>query len=266
MGEIIKHNILYPQSVLSTRVISPDCRVFLWSHEMETKTCTVCEETKPATLEFFHKQKGGKYGLQAKCKVCSAEKYREKNPIVLVYEFPASKVCSCCKKEFPANAEFFHKQKGGKYGLMSWCKVCKAKYSAKYDQIPKVKQRHNERKRKRDKERRKTDTQYKLKKNLRKRLRDALQGNSKSAPTLKLLGCTVEYLKNHLESQFTEGMGWDNYGFYGWHIDHIIPIDSFDLTDPAQQRECFHFSNLQPLWAEDNLIKGSSIPAVLDRF
>ena len=106
-------------------------------------------------------------------------------------------------------------------------------------------------------ERIRNDINYRIEKNLRKRLWDAIKGNNKSASTIKLLGCAVEYLKNHLESQFTEGMNWDNYG--KWHIDHIIPCASFDFTDPFQQRECFHFSNLQPLWAEDNLKKGSNL-------
>jgi hypothetical protein len=77
----------------------------------------------------------------------------------------------------------------------------------------------------------------------------------KSAQTLELIGCGVEELKRHLETHFLPGMSWDNYG--EWHIDHIRPCASFDLTDPAQQRACFNFKNLQPLWAKDNLSKGS---------
>jgi HNH endonuclease. len=52
-------------------------------------------------------------------------------------------------------------------------------------------------------------------------------------------------------------MSWDNYGRDGWHIDHIRPCASFDLTDPEQQRQCFHYTNLQPLWAADNIRKGA---------
>ena len=66
----------------------------------------------------------------------------------------------------------------------------------------------------------------------------------------------MKELKIYLESLFQEGMTWDNYNFYGWHIDHIIPIASFDLSDPEQQKKCFHYTNLQPLWASDNLQKG----------
>lgn len=217
---------------------------------MNTKTCIGCGETKPATTEFFHTEKTGKGGLRGRCKVCRS--LDRKKPVV--YEFPASRVCSYCGVEKPATLGFFHKDKKAKHGLTKKCKVCQAEYRAK----PEVKQRRNER----HKERYDNDTQYKLSMNLRGRLSKAIKRNTKSASTLELLGCTVEHLKNHLESQFTDGMNWDNYGYYGWHIDHIIPIDSFDLTDPAQQRECFHFSNLQPLWAKENISKGAKLETV----
>jgi hypothetical protein len=195
---------------------------------MNTKICTKCGIEKLATTEFFHKSSTGKYGFHARCKVCICVKK------TTVYEFPASKVCSCCNKEFAATTEFFSKHPEGKYGLRSLCKVCKGK------------QRN-----KRRNERHKTDIQFKLANNLRTRLYAALQGKSKSAPTFKLLGCTVEYLKNYLEGFFTNKMNWENYGTY-WVIDHIVSIKSFDLTDPAKQRSCFNYLNLQPLEKEIN--------------
>lgn len=75
---------------------------------------------------------------------------------------------------------------------------------------------------------------------------------------MEMLGCSVEDLKTKLEAQFQSGMSWDNYGRTGWHIDHIRPCASFDLSDPMQQAECFHYTNLQPLWALDNMKKGST--------
>jgi len=83
------------------------------------------------------------------------------------------------------------------------------------------------------------------------------QFGAKACKTTRLIGCTVEELRHHLEAQFADGMSWDNYGRDGWHIDHIRPCASFDLTDPEQQRQCFHYTNLQPLWAADNIRKGS---------
>ena len=72
------------------------------------------------------------------------------------------------------------------------------------------------------------------------------------------MGCTTDELVAHLEKQFTPGMTWDNWAYRGWHIDHIRPCASFDLADPEQQRECFHYTNLQPLWAVDNMRKSDN--------
>jgi len=95
-----------------------------------------------------------------------------------------------------------------------------------------------------------------IKINLRNRLGHICRGR-KCDTTEKLVGCSWIDLRNHIQSLWTANMTWDNYG--EWHIDHKRPCASFDLTIPAQQRECFHFTNLQPLWAKDNLTKGDSI-------
>jgi hypothetical protein len=94
-------------------------------------------------------------------------------------------------------------------------------------------------------------------KNLRAHMRRIRPG-FKSESTGKILGCTIEHCCNHLESQFAEGMTWDNYG--EWHIDHIIPCAFFDLTKPSHQKVCFNWQNLQPLWESDNCSKGDKIP------
>lgn len=77
--------------------------------------------------------------------------------------------------------------------------------------------------------------------------------------TRNLLGCSIKEFEKHLESKFIEGMSWENYGYRGWHVDHIIPCDSFDLTLPEAQKQCFHYSNMQPLWWKINLSKGNKI-------
>jgi hypothetical protein len=103
------------------------------------------------------------------------------------------------------------------------------------------------------------DLKYKLMCLSRSRIGDALRGRgAKSHRTTRLIGCSIEHLRQHLEAQFTEGMTWDNHG--EWHIDHIRPCASFDLTHEQQQLECFNYTNLQPLWAKDNLSKGARIP------
>ena len=104
------------------------------------------------------------------------------------------------------------------------------------------------------------NVQYKLGQLLRYRLWISLkEQNSDNINSAKeLLGCSKEELIEHLESQFSEGMTWENWSLNSWHIDHIRPVSSFDLSDPAQVKECFHYSNLQPLWAIDNLKKSDS--------
>ena len=105
--------------------------------------------------------------------------------------------------------------------------------------------------------RRNIDFNFRLLGNLRHRVYMALKGICKSERTMKLVGCSIEELKNYLKKQFTTGMSWNNYG--KWHIDHIKPCVKFDLSKVSEQRRCFHYTNLQPLWAVDNLSKGKKI-------
>lgn len=98
----------------------------------------------------------------------------------------------------------------------------------------------------------------KITQSARSRINEAIRNKSttRSGSTTKLLGCTFEELYNHLESLFKDGMTWENYGRDGWHVDHIRPCSSFNLADPEQQKLCFHYTNLQPLWWHENLSKG----------
>lgn len=102
--------------------------------------------------------------------------------------------------------------------------------------------------------------QAKTKHSLRTRINLVLKGKIKSGSTIDLLGCSIEFFLQYIESKFLPGMTWNNHTRNGWHIDHIIPCASFDLTDPEQQKKCFHYSNLQPLWAVDNLRKSDKVP------
>ena len=103
------------------------------------------------------------------------------------------------------------------------------------------------------------DVHFKLSGNLKSRINQAIQNNSKRGHTLELLGCSIEFLKKHIESQFKEGMNWDNWALNGWHIDHIYPCASFNFNKKSEQKICFHWSNLQPLWAKDNFEKSDKI-------
>lgn len=102
------------------------------------------------------------------------------------------------------------------------------------------------------------DINFKLAQNLRKRINKALKGISKSKSTINLLGCSIKELRLYLESKFKIEMNWSNYGYYGWHVDHIRPCASFNLSKESEQKKCFHYTNFQPLWAIDNIKKGKN--------
>lgn len=182
-----------------------------------------------------------------------------------------TKICNKCQRELYVSQ--FHKRNTSPGGYAHQCKECRSisrkgthkEYSATYYLKYKDRQREleklnrnkiNARKRERAKERRQTDVNYKIKTNLRGRIYKAVKQNIKSESTMILIGCSIEELKIYLSAMFTEGMNWNNYG--KWHIDHIKPCAAFDLSDPIQQKECFHYSNLQPMWAIENIRKSSS--------
>jgi hypothetical protein len=210
------------------------------------KQCRKCGQIKD-TLEF-HADKTKKDGFNSWCKLCRGSKKKFIKPAGM-------KKCNICGKI--KSVDDFHKNITCKDGFHGCCKDCK-------------KQRDKERKEKRKETIKKQEAvYYKTRKQLRKinvnyRLRHRLSNRLAKIFNYKdiykvneIIGCTVAELKNHLESQFLPGMTWKNYGFYGWHIDHIRPCSSYNLSDINQVKKCFHFSNLRPLWWQDNLSKGS---------
>lgn len=100
--------------------------------------------------------------------------------------------------------------------------------------------------------RRRESIEFRILANCRSRVNKAVKRISRSEETRILVGCSTEQLRAHLESKFSEGMTWKNYGKLGWHMDHIKPCDAFDLTKEEDRRACFNYMNLQPLWATDN--------------
>ncbi len=100
-----------------------------------------------------------------------------------------------------------------------------------------------------------TNPYFKLKHTLRRRFRKALKGNAKTASAVRDLGCSIQDFKTYIEKQFQPGMEWDNHG--KWHLDHIVPLDEFDLSDRKQLLIALNYRNYQPLWAKDNLKKGT---------
>ncbi len=186
-----------------------------------------------------------------------------------------TKYCPKCGKD--KNISKFSKNRSAYDQLSSWCKKCNAEYQKEYysgyvdKNRSKLKEYHSEYSKKHYQEnkeklikqkikyhndRYKNNLEFRLITILRSRFYKAIKLNKESSINI-LLGCSIIQLKQYLESQFVKGMTWDNYGLNGWHIDHIKPCAKFDLSKEQEQLECFHYTNLQPLWAEDNLSKGS---------
>ena len=103
----------------------------------------------------------------------------------------------------------------------------------------------------------KTNQNHRISELLRARIRVALKGIAKSKRTRDILGCSIEHFKSFLESKFLPGMSWENNTVTGWHIDHIRPCSSFDFSKQCDIEACFHYTNMQPMWASDNLKKSN---------
>lgn len=115
------------------------------------------------------------------------------------------------------------------------------------------------RQRKRDEGRRRREQPSKrMASTLRRRLNKLVKSEGRSQGCGELLGCSFQQFADHIAGMFAHGMSWENYG-RRWHIDHVIPCSAFDLTREAHVRQCFHFTNLRPLWARDNLRKGAKL-------
>lgn len=208
---------------------------------MKTKICNKCLNEFPLTKDFFWKK---------------------------LNNFTA--VCICCSKEINKLRYYKNKER-----LLEEKRI----YSQKNKDIIKIRNRNqyskNKEKRieyqknyyKNNKEilrpkiaaraikKYHSDIFYKIKSNLSIRMRKFFKKNG--SRTVDFIGCSIDELKCHLESKFQDGMSWDNYGLHGWHVDHIRPCTSFDLSKKEEQQKCFHYTNLQPLWAIDNIKKSN---------
>jgi hypothetical protein len=174
------------------------------------------------------------------------------------------KICLQCKRKLLVNSNNFHKDSRNLSGFNYICKSCRLTKSKEKASDPKAKKLKSEYRKKTrnhireykknwEQQRAKTHPEFRIKLSLRNRIYCTVKHGCKSDRTMNLLGCSIEYFIAYLQSKFEDGMTLENYG--EWHIDHIRPCSSFDLTCHIQQKQCFHYTNLQPLWQKDNLIK-----------
>lgn len=174
------------------------------------------------------------------------------NNKAIIIDTSQSKKCTVCNEEKKLDMFHIAKCKGT---IRAECKTCSSKSRIKYYQEHRketIKQTSDYKVNKC-----KTNPAFKLERTLRCRLYHALKSKNaqKNTKTLDLIGCSISYLMGYLEAKFTEGMTWENHG--DWHLDHKIPCSSFNLLDEEEQKKCFHYTNLQPLWAHDNLVKSN---------
>jgi len=228
---------------------------------MKYKTCTKCHKRKPVSEFVIDKRIKGNY--TSWCKKCISiyqKKYREINKkrikeLNKIYrEKHKQEILRKKKKYYQAHKEKIieYTKKYYKNNKKIILQRIKRRYKVKRKQIIKYNVKYR-------RLRRRNEIKIRLHDRLSKRIWDAVKENCKSAKTVKLIGCSIEKLEQHLQKQFKVGMTWDNYGFYGWHVDHILPCASFDLSKKSEQLKCFNYKNLQPLWAEENWSKNRKI-------
>lgn len=184
---------------------------------MGTKKCKKCEIEKE--LCEFNKDKYSKDGHRYRCRQCTSLEY----------------------KNYYYNNHNYEIQRQVNYQK-------------------KNKEKVNLNRNKREANKRNTDILYKIQILLRNRLKHYLKLKNisyKPNKSKEFVGCTPDELRIHLENQFKDGMNWDNYGFYGWHIDHIIPISKANSIE--EMFKLAHYTNLQPLWANENYKKGDKL-------
>lgn len=199
-----------------------------------TKKCTgPCERVLP--LDYFNLDKKGKYQRGARCKDC---RHLER--------INARSQTSEYNKKYNAKNKIKIKKLKKEYRAKNKDKI--SKYQSNY-----CKNRYQD------------DVQFKLGTILRRRINKIVTRQQKGGSAVEDLGCSLEELKLYLEKQFYpnketgENMNWDNYGLFGWHLDHVKPLSSFDLSKRKQFLKACHYTNLQPLWAKENIRKGNKI-------
>jgi hypothetical protein len=194
---------------------------------VEHKRCNGCSNWLVCTK--FHKGKRNWDKLADRCKTC--QKLYNKNH----YKINKDKILKRNKEYRDQNIE------KTSACVMSWRN--------------KNRERVNIYRRQWKRQRRKNNPSWALQEDIRSRLTHLLAGRRKSKSTLQLIDCSEMKLKYHMEKQFSEHMTWENKGMKGWHVDHRVPCNAFDLSNPLHQRVCFWYKNLQPLWAKDNIRK-----------
>lgn len=214
---------------------------------LHRKKCSKCNKIFYANLYNFFAEKRGLYGLRSKCKICFQAE------IKAIKAIPKNR-----KKAKIAGKKYYAENK--KQCAERWQKYYKANTEQLKKKATDWSKNNLDKRRSIDRKRRK-DIGFRLGSNISRSIRQSLfRHNGKNgAPWESLVGFTIEQLKKHIEKRFTGEMTWNNYGL--WHIDHKIPQSVFNFTKPEHEdfKRCWALSNLQPMWALDNISKGARL-------
>lgn len=218
------------------------------------KKCNKCLLEKP--IYEFNNHKGGFHGVRSDCKYCRkiyTKRYRENNVEKEKIRHQNYRINNIDKIKHKSNV-FYEKNK------LTINKKRKEYILVNYEKVSKQLKIAGEKWRNKNKnysfEKKKKDQLFKIRVNMTSRINRFFKYSkmTKNCKTMDILGISIEGLKKHLESKFSEKMNFDNYGFRGWHIDHIIPLSSANTEDEIIK--LCHYTNLQPLWWDENIKKG----------
>lgn len=230
-----------------------------------TKTCRGCAQTLAATTEWFYRHRLGAGGLHPRCKACVTAAARAvKRPRIrdqraylrAYYEAHKAELGEKNKLRAEANKDrVAAKQREWRLRNVDHLRDEKRRWAAEN------RERMTLRRRERAAVQWKSDPRFRLRKLIAHAIRQSLRTGKGGRRWESVVGYGLDDLVQHIESQFQPGMTWENHGKHGWHIDHIHPIAAFEFEslDDPQFRECWALSNLQPLWAADNLRKGARV-------
>ena len=223
---------------------------------VETKDCNKCNKT--LKREEFNRRNTTEDGLCNTCRKCYNSSRKSKN--IIVSDLSKNKICNTCNN-LKALTDFgtCAKSKDNHFHRCKQC--CKPRQWTKEKQkISEKKYCANNKEKLQEKwKKRAENLQFRIKQRLAARIKSALKEVSlrKKHRTYEYIGCSYDFLKEWIGFQFQEEMSWENIGL--WHIDHVTPCASFDLTNPEDLLTCFNWQNLRPCWAEENMMKGSKI-------
>ena len=221
----------------------------------QNKKCNTCNKIKD--IDEFNVRLVNSDGVSSSCRECYSKNRKKESTITTKIEVP-NKICNTCITS--KSISEFRKTKKSADGHFNKCNACWKPREWNKEKQKLSEKRYCEKNKEKLKEKWKRDGQKlnrKIKSRLSNRIKYALKASSlrKDNNTMSYLGCSHIFLRKWFDFLFEGGMSWDNFG--EWHIDHVIPCDSFDLTNEEHVKQCFSWKNIRPCWQQENLEKGS---------